>query len=198
MISDPPVVLVVEDDGLTRELIQELLVQEGYTVDTAPDGGAGFARIEHGGIDVVVLDLILPKINGLDLCQQVRNRECHDYLPIIMVTGLDSPHYRHAGFAAGADDYVTKPFDGRELVDRVGVWIRTQRRLETTHERVLAALTPRATAAIQTASAEATAAAQQARSAAMAEAQANARATAGAQAQAAVARARANEYRLHL
>jgi two-component system phosphate regulon response regulator PhoB len=131
-----PVVLVMEDDPALREVLQALLESEGFVVDAVEDGIAGLKRIEQGGIDVVLLDLMLPDLNGLEVCRRVRLREDEVYLPVIMLTALTSETQRHAGFAAGADDYVSKPFDASDLIDRVQVWWRTRQRLLADHERL--------------------------------------------------------------
>lgn len=131
------VVLVVEDDPGINDLLCELLADEGYTAERALDGETGLARIEAGGIDLVLLDLMLPRMDGIELCRRMRARESDDvYLPIIMLTALASDDQRHAGFAAGADDYVTKPFKSDELLDRVHVWARTRARLRVAYDRL--------------------------------------------------------------
>lgn len=138
MASERPVVLVVEDDAPTRGLLQVLLESAGYSVALADDGAVGLARIEAGGIQLVLLDLMLPALNGRELCQWVRARVGEIYLPIILVTALGTPSDRGAGFAAGADDYITKPFDTDDVLNRVRVWIQTRQRLETAHAQLVA------------------------------------------------------------
>jgi two-component system, cell cycle sensor histidine kinase and response regulator CckA len=136
MPSNPPVILVVEDDPVLAEVLGELLQHAGYTVERAADGAAGAARIEAGHIDLVLLDLMLPDVDGLELCRRARTLESDVYLPIIMLTVLGEQQ-RHAGFLAGADDYVAKPFDADDLLDRVQVWLRTRLRLRLAHLRLL-------------------------------------------------------------
>ena len=104
------VVRVVDDDPVIRDYLCELLAHEGYAVESAADGPAGLARVAAGGVGLALLDMVLPAVDGLALCRQVRAREGDVYLPIIMLTALDDEANRQAGFAAGADDYVTKPF----------------------------------------------------------------------------------------
>jgi DNA-binding response OmpR family regulator len=123
---------VVEDDAVLGSVVCDLLEHAGY----APDGGAGVARIEAGGVDLVLLDLMLPDVDGLELCRRARLIESDVYLPIIMLTVLGETQ-RHAGFLAGADDYVAKPFDSGDLLDRVQVWLRTRERLRIAHLRLL-------------------------------------------------------------
>jgi two-component system, OmpR family, response regulator MprA len=120
----PPLVLVVEDDPTIREVLQALLESVGDAVAAAPDGITALARVEAGGVDLVLLDIMLPDVNGLDLCRQFRAYEDTTYLPIIMITALNGEADRHAGFAAGADDYVVKPFENDELMARVRALLR--------------------------------------------------------------------------
>ncbi len=131
MESTRPVVLVVEDDPLIRSLLAEILDQEGYAVVQAGLGEAALARLEAGGIDLVLLDVMLPDLDGLEICRRVRSRESLASLPILMVTARGQGRDVTAGFAAGADDYIVKPFDADELLARVHVWLRTRQRLQT-------------------------------------------------------------------
>jgi CheY-like chemotaxis protein len=123
-------VLVVEDDFLIAELICALLESTGYAARHAGDGAEALALVEAGGIELVLLDLMLPGINGFEVCRRVRARPEPVYLPIIMLTALQSPTDRATGFAAGADDYLSKPFDADALLERVAVWVRTRRCLQ--------------------------------------------------------------------
>jgi signal transduction histidine kinase len=136
MQSNPPIILVVEDDPVLADVVCDLLEDSGYAVELASDGAAGVARIEQGGIELVLLDLMLPDVDGLELCRRARALEHDVYLPIIMLTVLGEKQ-RHAGFLAGADDYVAKPFDTRDLLDRVQVWLRTRLRMRLAHLRLL-------------------------------------------------------------
>jgi DNA-binding response OmpR family regulator len=123
-------VLVIDDDLAMGAMIQRALEPIGYAVELAADATAGFARLERGDIDLVLLDRMLPDMNGLEWCRRVRGQMTSGYLPIIMITGLPGDAARHAGFAAGVDDYVTKPFTVQDLRDRVEAWMRTCRYLQ--------------------------------------------------------------------
>ena len=118
-----PVVLVVDDDQATCDLLCELLELEGYTAESTTNGADGLARIERGGIALVLLDLWLPDIDGWELCRQVRAREDRSHVPIIAVTAAVDEESRHCAFAAGTDDHLLKPFDVDELLDRVRTWL---------------------------------------------------------------------------
>src|SRR3954471_24421731 len=115
-------VLVVEDDVDTCGLIQDLLESAGYLVETAPDGAVALAYLAAGGIDLLVLDQMLPLVHGLELCRAVRGQRSDRYLPIIMVTALSGELHRRNAQAAGADVYLTKPVDIDELLYAVDRW----------------------------------------------------------------------------
>ena len=137
MVSTHAVILVIEDDPGIREVLRELLGHKGYTVETASDGDEGLARLRQGGVDLVLLDLMLPDVDGLELCRRVRARGGEVYVPIIMLTALSGAAQRHEGFSAGADDYVLKPFSAEDLLDRVQVWLQARQRLQNARDRVL-------------------------------------------------------------
>ena len=121
MQLERPTVLLVEDDPIICEVVRELLDLQGYTVEWATDGAAGLERLAAGDVDLVLLDLMLPDVDGLELCRLVRATEDDIHLPVIMLTAAAGEGRRHAGFEAGADDYLTKPFEAAELIDRVRV-----------------------------------------------------------------------------
>jgi CheY-like chemotaxis protein len=126
--SEAPTILVVEDEPAMQDLVRHVLERDGYRVRTAADGATGLDQLD-ADVDLVLLDIMLPGLSGLEFCRRVRAAERDDHLPIIMVTGLGSSAQRHAGFAAGADDYLVKPFDLQELLDRVQVWLQAGRRM---------------------------------------------------------------------
>jgi CheY-like chemotaxis protein/signal transduction histidine kinase len=132
-------ILVIEDDHTIADMLQLLLEAYDYTVLVSYSGAGGLALIEAGGVDLVLLDVMLPDLDGLDVCRRVRAHESDVHLPIIMVTALTTDKQRRAGFAAGADDYITKPFQTADLLDRVQVWLHTRQRLQAAHERQLRA-----------------------------------------------------------
>ena len=115
-------VLVVEDDASIADLVAMHLRDEGYTVELAHDGHAGLAAAEQSPPDLVVLDLMLPGVDGLSICRRLRQRAEH--IPILMLTARSSELDRVLGLELGADDYLTKPFSVRELVARVKALFR--------------------------------------------------------------------------
>ena len=114
-------VLVVEDEPQLRRLVSDYLVAAGFGVVTAHDGAAGLAAVRAGGVDLVLLDLGLPGVDGLDVAREIRRQ---GELPLIMVTARADESDRLVGLELGADDYVTKPFSPKELVARVRAVLR--------------------------------------------------------------------------
>jgi DNA-binding response OmpR family regulator len=127
-------VLVVEDDHTVRALVRMLLEDEGLEVIEAPTGAIALERFEAQPADLVLLDIRLPGINGFDVCRSLRRIS---EVPIIMVTAQNDSHDIVAGLELGADDYVTKPFDDRELLARVRAQLRRHRASTGPSARVL-------------------------------------------------------------
>jgi two-component system response regulator MprA len=123
-------VLVVEDSPEIARLVQRSLLLEGYEVDVAGDGRGALAIVRDTPPDLIVLDLMLPDIDGMEICRRVRAMEAaygQAPVPILMLTALDSVPDRVAGLDAGADDYVPKPFAITELMARVRSLLRRSR-----------------------------------------------------------------------
>jgi two-component system OmpR family response regulator len=119
-------VLIVDDDAETRSLLQKYLQKQGYRVTTAADGRALRKALEIGRPDLIVLDLMLPGEDGLELCRDLRTRS---NLPVIMLTARDEETDRIVGLEMGADDYLGKPFNPRELLARIKSVLRRARSL---------------------------------------------------------------------
>jgi DNA-binding response OmpR family regulator len=114
--------LVVEDDEFVAQALKLLLVEQSYGVDLAPTGRLALEMVESFEYDLVILDLLLPDINGVHLCQQLRSQG-HS-VPILLLTGQNDVEQKAVALNAGADDYVVKPFDHRELLARVQALLR--------------------------------------------------------------------------
>jgi two-component system, OmpR family, response regulator len=114
-------VLVVDDDGHIREILRFALSQAGHSVTEARDGAVAWAELERRTFDLVVLDVTMPEMDGLELCRRIRSSST---LPIIFVSSRDEELDRILGLELGADDYITKPFSPRELVARVKAALR--------------------------------------------------------------------------
>jgi two-component system response regulator RegX3 len=120
-------VLIVEDEESYRESLSYLLSKEGFEVATAADGASGLALYDRQGADIVLLDLMMPGLSGTEVCRQLRAR---GNVAIIMVTARDSEIDKVVGLELGADDYVTKPFSGRELLARIRAVLRRGQDIE--------------------------------------------------------------------
>jgi len=117
-----PRVLLVEDEAGLRLTLSDRLGSEGYSVETASDGESGLARATSGGYDLIVLDVMLPKMNGFDVCREARQRGVTT--PILMLTARGQVVDKVVGLKLGADDYVTKPFEMMELLARIEAKLR--------------------------------------------------------------------------
>lgn len=114
--------LLIEDDRLLGEGIQTGLIQEGYAVNWVTDGEAGLGTLELETYDIVVLDIGLPKISGMDVLKQMRTRG--DSTPVLLLTARDTTQDKVSGLDSGADDYLIKPFDLDELCARLRALLR--------------------------------------------------------------------------
>lgn len=114
-------ILVVEDEESFSDPLSYLLEKEGYDVAVAETGHEALAEFDRGGADLVLLDLMLPGLSGVDVCRALRQRSS---VPVIMLTAKDSEVDKVVGLEIGADDYVTKPYSGRELLARIKAVLR--------------------------------------------------------------------------
>lgn len=118
----PPRILVIDDDPGIRNLLKRGLSYEGFTVHTDADGENGLVSLRERGADLVILDVMLPGIDGLEVLRRIRHADTQ--LPVLMLTARDEASQQVAGFQGGADDYVTKPFSFDVLVARVRALLR--------------------------------------------------------------------------
>ncbi len=117
-------ILLVDDEQSIQTLLSYPLRKDGYHVTSALDGGEALQRFEEGRFDLVILDLMLPRLDGVEVCRQLRS---HSQVPIIMLTAKGSETDKVAGLEVGADDYITKPFSMREFRSRVKAALRRSR-----------------------------------------------------------------------
>lgn len=122
-------ILIVEDEVGIVQFLKQGLQEEGYQITTAADGSKGFELVQEQKFDLILLDWMLPKINGLDLCKAIRVKD--HTTPIIFLTAKDTVQETIEGLKAGANDYIKKPFSFEELVERVKVHFRNKKELET-------------------------------------------------------------------
>ena len=116
-----PSILIVDDEPIVREVMAQYLTQDGFTVEIAADGIEAMARFTASRPDLVVLDLMLPGIDGLEVCRRIR---AQSNVPVIMVTAKSDEIDTIIGLSVGADDYIGKPFSPRELVARIKAVLR--------------------------------------------------------------------------
>lgn len=123
-------ILIIEDEPQILNLLKLELSHEGYEVDTAMDGRTGMMKIENGVYNLVLLDIMLPYLNGMEICRRTRN---FTNIPIIMLTARDQIMDKVSGLDTGADDYLTKPFSTEELLARIRSALRrtTQNKAES-------------------------------------------------------------------
>jgi DNA-binding response OmpR family regulator len=117
-------ILLVDDEQSIQTLLSYPLRKDGYHVTSAVDGGEALQRFEEGRFDLVILDVMLPRLDGVEVCRQLRSRS---QVPIIMLTAKGSETDKVAGLEVGADDYITKPFSMREFRSRVKAALRRSR-----------------------------------------------------------------------
>jgi two-component system, cell cycle response regulator len=134
-VEEPARVLVADDDAATRELIASALRASGYEVDTAADGQEAIARFARGGLDVVLLDAVMPRISGVDACRTIKGLRGDDLVPVALMFAKTDSKSRVEALRIGADGYVCKPFEQTELLLCVASALRVKR----AHDRMRAA-----------------------------------------------------------
>lgn len=125
-------IMVVEDDYSTGKLMEAVLTQNGYDVILARDGIEALEKMDNHHVDLIILDLMLPRMDGYDLTRTLR--ESNNNIPILMVTAKEAPEDKKKGFIAGTDDYMVKPVDEEEMILRIGALLR---RAQIVNERKL-------------------------------------------------------------
>ncbi|MDA8234153.1 MAG: response regulator [Clostridia bacterium] len=124
-------VLIIDDDNFIVKIITDALLLEGFEVSTALDGIVGLNMIYGDAPDLILLDVIMPGMDGHEVCRMLRNDTRTSHVPILMLTSRSDTHDKVAGFDAGADDYITKPFAIPELVARVKTHIRRAKQVKS-------------------------------------------------------------------
>jgi len=122
-------ILIVEDEQRLAEVLRKQLEDSGFIAEIASDGYMGKMLVEKKKYNLVILDINIPLINGYDLCKEIRSTNSN--IPIIMLTAFGAPDNKIIGFDAGADDYIVKPYDFRELLARINVFLRRTEKINT-------------------------------------------------------------------
>jgi diguanylate cyclase (GGDEF)-like protein len=133
-VTDGPArIVVADDDRIARELMAGILRGAGHTVDTVEDGQEAVDRVAQGGVDLVLLDIVMPRLSGIEACRLLKGMTLDAFLPVMLVTVKTDTASRVEGLRIGADDYVCKPFEEAELIARVAAMLRIKR----LHEQIV-------------------------------------------------------------
>ncbi|CAN93006.1 response regulator/GGDEF domain protein [Sorangium cellulosum So ce56] len=123
----PARIVVADDDRLARQMLVSILQKAGFQVEAVDDGQEAIELIGRGGVDLVLLDIVMPRLTGLEACRLLKSMTSESFLPVVLVTVKSDTANRVEGLKIGADDYVCKPFEEEELLARVGAMLRIKR-----------------------------------------------------------------------
>ncbi|WP_437562458.1 diguanylate cyclase [Sorangium sp. So ce542] len=125
--SRPARIVVADDDRLARQMLVSILHKAGFQVEAVDDGQEAIELIGRGGVDLALLDIVMPRLTGLEACRLLKSMTAESFLPVVLVTVKADTASRVEGLKIGADDYVCKPFEEEELLARVGAMLRIKR-----------------------------------------------------------------------
>jgi DNA-binding response OmpR family regulator len=127
-MDEKPKILIVEDDEIVRKIIAEILVDD-YDFDFAEDGEVALKLASERNPDLILLDIMIPKVDGFEVCKRLRKDPLHNKSIIILLTALTDKDSQKTGYNAGADDYITKPFNPVDIRNKVNSMFRLRNRL---------------------------------------------------------------------
>lgn len=116
--------LIIDDEEEIRELLEYNLKKEGFEVSTAENGVVGLKKLEENAIDLVLLDVMMPELDGIEVCHQIRKQPAYDHIIICFLTARSEDYSQIAGLDAGGDDYIAKPIKPRVLISRINALLR--------------------------------------------------------------------------
>lgn len=126
-----PKILIVDDEASNLELAEAIVTQEGYQAVTAVDGEAALKAVQQNRPDIILMDIVMPKMNGIEACRKIKTNPLSYAIPIIIITAFNSQEEKLKAIQAGADDFIAKPFDRAELSAR----LKSLLRLKAIHDR---------------------------------------------------------------
>ena len=133
--TDRPTVIVADDDEEVRVLLAQVLETYGYEVHVVPDGEQAWKRLNEAPVDAILMDIIMPGIDGYDLCRKIKKQPKFEHIPVLLISGLQSQVMRLRGIEAGAEDLFPKPVDFNEIVLRLKSSIAAKKRFEKASAR---------------------------------------------------------------
>ncbi|MFZ0950830.1 MAG: response regulator, partial [Candidatus Sulfotelmatobacter sp.] len=123
-------ILVADDQVANLELLEELLTTQGFKVITVPDGALALKELTRTQVDLVLLDVMMPHLNGFDACEKIKSNPETYLIPVVLITALSDKQDRIKGIKAGADDFLTRPLERAELLARVGSLLKLKHRTD--------------------------------------------------------------------
>jgi two-component system alkaline phosphatase synthesis response regulator PhoP len=126
MASEKGRILIVDDDPHAVEILTRMLEREGYECVSAPGGAAALQRLREQAVDVILLDVMMPEMDGLQVCERLRQDSELRQIPVVLLTAKDDMETRSRGMALGVSEYLTKPVNKRELFSRVAAQLRSR------------------------------------------------------------------------